>query len=957
MSTRMLIDARHQEETRVAVVKGSRVEEFDYESAAKRQLKGNIYLARVTRVEPSLQAAFVEYGGNRHGFLAFSEIHPDYYQIPKEDREELLAAEKAADLSDTEAELEGKAPKADAKADKKAKKEDKSDKSDKKSDKSDKSDKSGKSDSKSDGSSDGKSDDKNTEAKEDDTPDAEKDEAIAAAEKRRNARTMHRRYSIQEVIKRRQVLLVQVVKEERGNKGAALTTYLSLAGRYCVLMPNSTHSGGISRKISNVTDRKRLKTIMSSLKLPENTGCIIRTAGLQRTKTDIKRDLDYLLRLWNGIRELTLKSMAPSLIYAEADLIKRSIRDLYNRDIDEILVEGDVGFKRAKDFMAMLMPNHAKKVVNYKNRIPLLQRYQVETQLESMYNPEVQLKSGGYIVINPTEALISIDVNSGRATKEKSIEATAVKTNLEASEEIARQLRLRDMAGLVVIDFIDMEDRNNNRSVERRMKEVLKNDRARIQVGRISSFGLMEMSRQRLRPNLLEASMKTCGHCRGSGVVRSVESAALHVLRELEEEGVRNRAQLLSVSMNEEVAIYVLNKKRASLTDLEKRYGIMIDIIARRDLGPSDMEVERENLAVEVVQNNDALLMADDYIVEGDDIEAEEGDDEPILAARPSDSESDDDADNKPKRRRRRRGGRRNKRDDNAENAGGENKTVTDGEASDKALDANSGDDKAADGTDGDGTSDEDKPKRARRRRGRRGGRRRRGGKDNDSGENTEASENAETPKDSNAKDDKPADKGAEDVKADTKADTEDKPKPRRRRNAKKAHADADTKADVKAPKPDTEPAKDDKAGDEAAEKADGKAKPKPRRRTTKKADADTADKPADDKSEKPADAEKKPRTRTTGKVAPKKAPAKKAADKAPDAKVDAKADEKPAKKPAAKKTDTVKAEAVKPTSTKAAPKKAAPKAAPKAAADAAPEGDSDDDGPKRNGWWNRTFG
>ena len=917
MSTRMLIDARHQEETRVAVVKGSRVEEFDYESAAKRQLKGNIYLARVTRVEPSLQAAFVEYGGNRHGFLAFSEIHPDYYQIPKEDREELLRAEKAADLSDTKAELEGKAPKAEPEADKKSDK--KSDKSDKKSDKSDKSDKSGKSDGKSDASSDAKSDDKNIEATVVDTPDAEKDEVIAAAEKRRNARTMHRRYSIQEVIKRRQVLLVQVVKEERGNKGAALTTYLSLAGRYCVLMPNSTHSGGISRKISNVTDRKRLKTIMSSLNLPENTGCIIRTAGLQRTKTDIKRDLDYLLRLWNGIRELTLKSMAPSLIYAEADLIKRSIRDLYNRDIDEILVEGDVGFKRAKDFMTMLMPSHAKKVVNYKNRIPLLQRYQVETQLESMYNPEVQLKSGGYIVINPTEALISIDVNSGRATKEKSIEATAVKTNLEASEEIGRQLRLRDMAGLVVIDFIDMEDRNNNRSVERRMKEVLKNDRARIQVGRISSFGLMEMSRQRLRPNLLEASMKTCGHCRGSGVVRSVESAALHVLRELEEEGVRNRAQLLSVSMNEEVAIYVLNKKRASLTDLEKRYGIMIDIIARRDMGPSDMEVERENLAVEVVQNNDALLMVDDYIVEGDDFEEEEGDDEPILPARKDDAE--DDADGKPKRRRRRRGGRRNKRDDsadNADNTADENKTDGDGKAADSA-------------TDDDNTNEEDKPKRARRRRGRRGGRRRRGGRDS---ETTEASENAdakvEAPKDADTKADTPAGNAAGD----------DKPKPRRRRTTKKVDAAEDVKSEDKAEAKTDAPAKDDKA--------DGEDKPKPRRRrTTKKVDADTADKPAESKTEKPvkkpSEEPKKSPTRVSGKVAPKRAPAKKAAP------VSAKKDD--AAKPAAEKPAATKAAIKKPAATKAAPK-----ALKKADSDAAAEADGDD-GPKRNGWWNRTFG
>ena len=532
MSLRMLIDARHPEETRVAVINGQRIEEFDFEAADRKQLKGNIYLAKVTRVEPSLQAAFVEYGGNRHGFLAFSEIHPDYYQIPREDREALLReeAEYAAaehddvnhdDDDDSETGREGA-----------------------------------------------------VEGEEIAETGGQNDEPTDAL--RRKRQSLRRRYKIQEVIHRRQVLLIQVVKEERGNKGAALTTYLSLAGRYCVLMPNTAHGGGISRKISNIADRKRLKAIMSDLKLPQGMGAIVRTAGLKRSSDDIRRDFDYLTRLWDEIREKTLASSAPSLIHQDSDLIKRAIRDIYHRDIDQVLVEGAEGFADASRFMSMLMPGHTPKVAEYTDAVPLFQRFGVEQQLEGMYQPVVQLKSGGYIVINPTEALVSIDINSGRSTREYGIEDTATKTNLEAAEEIGRQLRLRDMAGLVVIDFIDMDVSANNRRVEKAMKDALRNDRARIQIGRISSFGLMEMSRQRLRTGILEASTHICPMCEGTGTVRSVASAALAALRALEAEALRGRASEFTLRAGDEVAVYILNKKRIELAELEELYGVTI---------------------------------------------------------------------------------------------------------------------------------------------------------------------------------------------------------------------------------------------------------------------------------------------------------------------------------------------------------------------------------------------
>jgi len=563
MTTRMLIDARHPEETRIAVVNGSRIEEFDFEAAAKKQIKGNIYLAKVTRVEPSLQAAFIDYGGNRHGFLAFSEIHPDYYQIPREDRERLLREEAALEHEAHDA------PRDNGYAD------------------------------------DGYAEDVDYPETRDE-PDAYtngEDAPPAPIEAddhhddhqsdrlRERRMALRRRYKIQDVIKRRQVMLIQVVKEERGNKGAALTTYLSLAGRYCVLMPNTSHGGGISRKISSMADRRRLKQIMEEMRLPAGMGAIVRTAGLSRSKTEIKRDFDYLTRLWDDIREATLTSTAPALIHADSDLIKRAIRDVYGRAIEEVLVEGEEGYRHARAFMKMLMPSHAKNVKQYVDPIPLFQRGQVEGQLNAMFKPTVQLRSGGYIVINQAEALVAIDINSGRSTREYNIEETAYKTNLEAADEIARQLRLRDLAGLIVIDFIDMDNSGNVRRVERAMKDALESDRARIQVGRISSFGLLEMSRQRLRTGVLEASTHICPMCDGAGVVRSVPSAALAAIRGLEEEAVRGRASILTLRAANDVAVYILNRKRAEVVEIEDRYGVRIEVTPDLSLVPPHYEI------------------------------------------------------------------------------------------------------------------------------------------------------------------------------------------------------------------------------------------------------------------------------------------------------------------------------------------------------------------------------
>ena len=546
---RMLIDASHPEETRVVVIdENGRIEEFDYESTQRKQLKGNIYLARVTRVEPSLQAAFVDYGGNRHGFLAFSEIHPDYYQIPVADREALLKdeAEEAE-----KAEAGEMASDAEAGAESGAK------------------------------------------AGEEEAGSVAGEDALDELPLRSKA-ALRRRYKIQEVIRRGQVMLVQVVKEERGNKGAALTTYLSLAGRYCVLMPNTARGGGISRKITDARDRQRLKAIAAELNVPPGMGLIIRTAGAQRTRAEIRRDFNYLLRLWESIRELTLKSTAPKLVYEEGNLVKRAIRDLYTKDIAEILVEGEAAWKEARAFMKMLMPSHVRNVKLYRDDIPLFARYNVDAQLDSLFSPVVPLPSGGYLVINQTEALVAIDINSGKATREHSIEDTALKTNLEAAEEIARQLRLRDLAGLIVIDFIDMEDKRNIRQVERKLKEALKSDRARIQLGRISQFGLLEMSRQRLRQGMLENATRPCPHCFGTGVIRSVSSAALSVLRGIEEHMAQQKEgeeSAFTLRCHPDSAFYILNEKRDHLTGLEHHYGVSIYVEPDRDIAPAAFEI------------------------------------------------------------------------------------------------------------------------------------------------------------------------------------------------------------------------------------------------------------------------------------------------------------------------------------------------------------------------------
>ncbi|MBW6507718.1 MAG: ribonuclease E/G [Rhodobacteraceae bacterium] len=724
MAKKMLIDATHAEETRVVVVDGNKVEEFDFETVNKRQLAGNIYLAKVTRVEPSLQAAFVDYGGNRHGFLAFAEIHPDYYQIPVADRQALIEEERAY-AEHEEAEENGRPRRRSGAG-------------------------SG------NGSGSGsrraarpeRAADADAVTRSDDIPgmgvvdlDAEPDEAVfdaaPVAEPAANGNShgngngeeaeayvaadhasetddeiesvadedlsdeIHsqrkprpRRYKIQEVVKVRQIMLVQVVKEERGNKGAALTTYLSLAGRYCVLMPNTARGGGISRKITNIVDRKKLKEIAGEMEVPQGAGLIIRTAGSQRTRTEIRRDYEYLMRLWEQIRDLTLRSIAPAPVYEEGDLIKRSIRDLYSKEIDEVLVEGDRGYRTAKDFMKMIMPSHAKNVKHYVDQLPLYARFGVESYLGAMFNPTVQLKSGGYIVIGITEALVAIDVNSGRSTKEGSIEDTALKTNIEAAEEIARQLRLRDLAGLIVIDFIDMEERRNNASVEKRLKEKLKTDRARIQVGRISGFGLLEMSRQRLRPGMIEMTTQPCLHCHGTGVIRSDDSMALQILRAIEEEGTRKRSREVLVKAPVAVANYLMNAKRDHIAGIESRYGLSVRIEAAPDLISPDFTLEKFKTATRnvpevtlAVAAADPLLMAE--IDEEDEDIVEEADEaEAAPAAQTGASAAGDEGPKKKKRRRRRKkktGGEAGANGEHAEAAGDEDEDEGEG-AGDEPL-------------------------------------------------------------------------------------------------------------------------------------------------------------------------------------------------------------------------------------------------------------------------------
>ncbi|MEP1198291.1 Rne/Rng family ribonuclease [Tateyamaria sp.] len=778
MAKKMLIDATHAEETRVVVVDGNKVEEFDFESENKRQLAGNIYLAKVTRVEPSLQAAFVDYGGNRHGFLAFSEIHPDYYQIPVADRQALMEeerayveAQKARDEADEKpkpkrrsrsraAAAKDKDPKAtqeidgmetiDLDADADVEAEVPADEaaspmetvaetpvetpaSDETAEEAT-ADTGAPEDDQPAAETVGDDDQAIAEADgdddEDDTPKgsnaAAKDDSIESVadeddqEDIRPARKPRpKRYKIQEVVKVRQILLVQVVKEERGNKGAALTTYLSLAGRYCVLMPNTARGGGISRKITNAADRKKLKEIANEIDVPQGAGLIVRTAGSQRTKAEIKRDYEYLQRLWEQIRELTLKSIAPAKIYEEGDLIKRSIRDLYNRDIDEVFVEGERGYRTAKDFMKMIMPSHAKNVKLYTESLPLFARYQVETYLGGMFNPTVQLKSGGYIVIGITEALVAIDVNSGRSTKEGSIEDTALKTNLEAAEEVARQLRLRDLAGLIVIDFIDMDERKNNTAVEKRMKDKLKTDRARIQVGRISGFGLMEMSRQRLRPGMIEATTQPCSACHGTGLIRSDDNLALSILRQIEEEGTRRRSREVLVKCPVGIANFLMNQKREHIAQIEGRYGLSVRIEGEPHLISPDFSIEKFKTATRVVKAVETAVVSVDTSLmdQVDEDDSEVIDDEAPAATEPTPAsettQEDGEQKSKRRRRRRRRGRGKGTGQDNA--ASDENASSEDTPSVETTEDAVSSETVPEEATEDDAPAPKKKPTRTRR--------------------------------------------------------------------------------------------------------------------------------------------------------------------------------------------------------------------------------------------------
>ncbi|NNC59308.1 MAG: Rne/Rng family ribonuclease [Erythrobacter sp.] len=927
MATRMLIDARHSEETRVAVLKGNRIEEFDFESADHKQIKGNIYLAKVTRVEPSLQAAFVDFGGNRHGFLAFSEIHPDYYQIPQSDREALLAEE--AEAAEEEARLRaededrGNLPgdEYDAEDEESAEAlaEDLAEDGLEEIDTSEKD----KVSTIEEGQLEGDDDDNDEDDEDDDSEEdrgksrgrgrgrgrrqgkgGNKSRAKEVDEVRARRQALRRRYKIQDVIQRRQVMLVQVVKEERGNKGAALTTYLSLAGRYTVLMPNSSHGGGISRKISSAGDRKRLKQVVSDLKLPRTMGLIVRTAGLSRTKPEIKRDFDYLARLWDEIREKTLSSSAPSLIHSDSDLIKRAIRDIYNREIEEVVVEGEDGYKLAKSFMKLLMPSHARRVKAYSDPVPLFQRYGAEDQLRAMYDPVVQLKSGGYLVINPTEALVSIDINSGRSTKEHGIEQTAVATNLEAAKEISRQLRLRDMAGLVVIDFIDMEYNSNVRKVERAMKEALKNDRARIQVGRISSFGLMEMSRQRLRTGVLEATTRECPHCDGTGLVRTASSAGLSALRLIEDEAARGKGSIITLKASTEAAVYMLNSKRADLQEIEDRYGVTVEVVPDGEDEGAKMSVTSSGPRPSQAPKFDPIVIDED---EDDDIE-DDADGDDIEDSEESDDGDDDDRSKK--RRRRRRGGRgRNKnRQDQADD-------------SEDSADDDNGSEDDNDDVSGDNDDGEEKPKKRRRRGGRRRGGRGRG-KDRQDTVTAEDAENLSEVSEQ-VKEDMAVVAGPDSSPETAEAAAEEN-KPKKRTPRKKAEVESAAGEDVSVPT-------------ETSDADEAEAKPKRARR--KKADAEEGEAPA-----------KKPRAR---KAPVKKAKAAEAADDAKEA--DAKAEEKP-KRTRRKKAD---APATQTASSPTPAPAAANDASKETAASEKPEsaGAQQNDGKPRRGWWQRTFG
>ena len=782
MTKRILIDARQTEETRVVLLSGTRIDDFDYETEHRKQLKGNVYLARVTRVEPSLQAAFVEYGGNRQGFLAFSEIHPDYYRIPIEDREALIEAEGASHDDDAE------------------------------------------------------------DAPEDGTPETVGGES-AEDEDIRPKRQV-KKYKIQEVISRKQIMLVQVVKEERGNKGAALTTYLSLAGRYCVLMPNNSRGGGVSRKITNPADRKRLKTVVGGLDIAKGMAVIVRTAGAKRTKTEIARDYAYLSKLWDEIRNRTLESQAPCLIHEEGDLIKRSIRDMYTSEVDEVLVEGEEAYKTARNQMKMLIPSHVKNVKKFSESQPIFQHFNVESQMDTIQSPQVTLKSGGYLVINQTEALVAVDVNSGKSTRERNIEETALKTNLEAAEELARQLRLRDMSGLIVVDFIDMEDSRNQHAVERRMKDAMRNDRARVQIGSISHFGLLEMSRQRLRLSINESISNLCPHCEGTGRIRSIDTAAMQVLRSIEDEAQKGKMDVLHITVHRDIALFILNHKRASLADFESRFGLTIILHSDDSLIAPEYRVEREGFqgksqprqngrqAQKINQSNDSV--DNDGQTDESDGNAQFGDD----------ATGDED---QPKRRRRgRRGGRRRRGKRNGED--------------NQQIEATGNDDAAANGAAGDNaddtasaSSDDDaKPKKAARGRGR--GRR---VARNDGGENDRDEPGQTEP--SKASGDPAPDAVADPASPDGDAavkESKSAGKPTRKKAAKKpaktpaasdndgSDGTEDAKADAKKPARGRKPKAEDTAGDDDA--AVKTAAKKPTRKAAKKAPVKAASKAAD---------------------------------------------------------------------------------------------------------------
>jgi ribonuclease E len=930
MANKMLIDATHPEETRVVVLRGNRVEEFDFESASRKQLRGNIYLAKVTRVEPSLQAAFVDYGGNRHGFLAFSEIHPDYYQIPVADRQALIAEEERAHR-DAEAEVDRRAGGRRGhrhRAAQRSRERVVSDPVEHSTEEAAATEfvaehgdaPAGESIHAGDTAHETDDENASTEAfdaaadtvetieggtshsEQEAIPDApglaaehhdpaanahpegaamaaegeatpaavngsgdEEEEIVesvggadALEEVAERMPRFRRQYKIQEVIKRRQIMLVQVVKEERGTKGAALTTYLSLAGRYSVLMPNTARGGGISRKITKAEDRTRLKEVAQELEVPEGMGVILRTAGATRTKTEIKRDFEYLLRLWETVRDLTLKSTAPTLVYEEGSLVRRSIRDLYNKDIDDVIVSGEHAFRDAKEFMRMLMPSHGKNVKPYQESQPIFTRFGIESQLDAMFSPVVQLRSGGYVVLNQAEALVAIDVNSGRATREHHIEDTALKTNLEAAEEIARQLRLRDLAGLIVIDFIDMDEKRNNRAVERRLKECLKNDRARIQVGRISHFGLLEMSRQRIRTSVLESSTDKCPHCGGTGHIRSVSSVALQLLRVVEETLLRGATHNLTVRTREEVALYVLNHKRAHLRELEERFRIAITVSADPSMaGQQPFSIERGEQVHSIEQARAiasqpttivAAIEYDEADDEVEDTEQEEqvGEDvQPRAESFAGDAEQAErgeggDGGSRRRRRRRRRGRHGEPREsDRPMHATAAEHSVTHADDDEESGEFEEGDEPAlsgeppAPGSGENGTANE--PRR-RRRRGRRGGRRGRRGPEGEAEfpalENGHASIEPELAA-------AVADFGAPPARADVAPTAEEEPRPeptpvaaeqpepRRRSTVREPAPRGDLLSEPLPSMPNTASAQDHQAPDSAPPKADDAAQPR----------------------------------------------------------------------------------------------------------------------------------